>query len=91
MESLLSKLLLNRCSENERKMLWFQTNEFKDWYVEVFEDEERLSQKFNTDGMPDAYSVEAITEWCLSGMLSAAANYTNARINRYLSRGCELD
>lgn len=43
MESLLSKLLLNRCSENERKMLWFQTNEFKGWYVEVFEDEERLS------------------------------------------------
>ena len=88
--SLISTLLLNRCSENERKMLWFQTDEFNDWYTEVFQDEERLSQRFFKDGMPDGYSEETVTKWCLSQMLSVAANYTNARSNRYLSGGYEL-
>lgn len=76
---------------SEEKMLWFQTDEFNDWYTEVFQDEERLSQRFFKDGMPDGYSVETVTAWCLSQILSVAANYTNARINRYLSGGYELD
>ena len=84
MTNLLSELLLNRCSENERKMLWFQTEAFQRWYDEVIEEEERLSQRFSADGMPDAYSIQDITEWCLSSVLSAAADYTNARIERYL-------
>ena len=91
MTRLVSELLLDRCSENERKMLWFQTEAFHDWYAEVIEDDERLSQGFNTNGMPDMYSIQDITEWCLSGVLSAAADYTNARIERYLSQGCEMD
>lgn len=91
MENLLSELLLRRCSENERKMLWFQTEAFDDWYAEVIVDDERFSQGFNANGMPDAYSIQDITEWCLSGVLAVAADYTNARIERYLSQGCEMD
>lgn len=89
--NLISELLMNRCGENERKMLWFQTEAFNDWTDEVLEDNERLSQGFSADGMPDAYSMQDITEWCLSSVLSAAADYKNARINQYLSRGCEMD
>lgn len=80
---LISKLLSDRCSENERKMLWLQTEEFQLWYDEEVE-EERLSQRFSADGMPDAYTIQDISEWCLSRVLSAAADYTNARIERYL-------
>lgn len=80
---LISTLLSDRCSENERKMLWLQTEEFQLWYDEEVE-EEQLSQRFSADGMPDAYSIQNITEWCLSSVLSAAADYTNARIERYL-------
>lgn len=70
--------LEERCSRNELEILWCQTKLFQ----ELAEEEEGLSGKNSPPWK--GICMEELTDWCLSKLLDAAADYGNERIEKYI-------
>lgn len=83
-EDTISSLILSKVEGLDsvtQQAIWLQTDEGTDWSVDN-EDQ---------DGQEIPIVCEDIAKYILDGfMLSAAANWTNRRIERYLQRGLEL-
>ena len=83
MESCITKLLKEQCSDTELKMLWMQTEAFWDWSDCETQDEEDLDEYFYK-GFPAEFQLNDVVHLILSEVLNIAENYSNSRIRKYL-------
>lgn len=82
--SCITKLLETDCSEEEKKMIWLQTDACFDWSSCETEEEADLDGYFDENNFPNDYAVEDISAYILSEVLRMAGEYHNQRIEKYL-------
>ena len=73
---------VSKCTETEKKMLWFQTESFWDWYVEL--DDDNPDDWFDKDGFPSAYEDDSVINYVYDELINKSMNYTNQRIENYI-------
>ena len=79
-----SEVMSGKFVEYDLKMIWLQTDEYWEWSDCEFEDEEDLSKYFDNDGFPNAYNKNDVVNYLYHLILNEAANYSNARIEKYI-------
>lgn len=70
-------------SQKDLEILWLQTDAFHSWWADAsFPEEDQ--EAFLADGTPSKFLQQDVEDYLLGELLSAAANYTNQRIEKYL-------
>lgn len=77
-ESIIAELLAN-CTEDEKIILWTQTQEYEEWSESPDNDELDF-----TDVLKMNYDEIAVCEYVLHEVENMACNYSTARIDKYL-------
>ena len=77
-EGLISQLL-NDCTEDEKIILWTQTQGYEDWVCQDFVEYDY------TDVLQSACNENDICEYVLNEVIHTAADYSSKRINDFLN------
>ncbi len=86
MQEVIEKAVEKDLKEYERKMIWLVSSGFEEWTSTCYsDDEEDVYKELFVDGFPANYDVSDICHYVYRKLLNAAGNYTNSRIESFLS------
>ncbi len=74
--------ILNKYSDEKKKMMWLQTDEFDEWYYDVLSDFYEQRDEFE-DFFPRNFSLVDVAKLIMDKVFSIASDYHNSRIDEY--------